>query len=290
MFIPLPWFVFGDALLEPADRQTLTAVVAGKLRDRPEPGTNIEPANGLVRLENRDLQREILQLEAESRAQSRHLQSLMMRRNEDRRAGEQIPGAQAALAAVEHRLAYLHEEAKRLELQSTIPGRIYPAAERWEPPREEELPRWTGSLLDPLNRDAWVAENDAVCQVGSPDRLEAIAVLAQDDLESVKVGQPADVFLRSSGRSVRGEVARISRLEIDPRDDATVSRLLPRTMQRSDRRPAASKWYQVQIRCLEACPEGTVVRTGAKIRIRIGTRTVGEWLSLQFHKTFRWRA
>ncbi len=289
LWIPLPWYVFGDAVLEPADRRIITAQVPGKLTDRQEPGANVEPGSLLVRLENRDMQREIVQLEAELHAQNRHLQTLLSRRNEDPRAGRQIPGAQAMLTAVEHRLAYLQEDVRRLDLLSPNAAKIYPATERLETLQEDELLPWTGSLLDPLNRDAWVAANDSVCLIGSPDQLEAIAVLAQDDLEAVKIGQRADVFLRATGRRIRGEVTGISRLEVDAREELTVSRLLPPAA-KSDNRRSQSKWYQVQIRCLEPCPRGTVWRSQARVRIRIGSRTVGDWLALQFYKTFRWRA
>jgi hypothetical protein len=186
-------------------------------------------------------------------------------------------------------LAYLQRELGRLDLHSPSAAKIYPSVQRLESRNDDELPQWNGSLLDPLNRDAWVAANDPLCLIGSPDQLEAIAVLAQDDLEAVKVGQHADIYLRATGRSIRGEVASISRLEVNTREELTVSRLLPPAA-KSDGRRSSTKWYQVQIRCLEPCPVGTVLRSQAKVRIRIGSRTVGDWLALQFYKTFRWRA
>ncbi|MFO0919303.1 MAG: HlyD family efflux transporter periplasmic adaptor subunit [Planctomycetaceae bacterium] len=288
-FIPLPWYVLGEALLEPADRQIVTAQVPGKLSSRDDPGTKVEEGSVVARLENRDLQREQLRLEAELSTQNRHLQTLLSRRNQDPRASEEIPGAQAAVAAVEHRLTYLQEEIRRLELHSPVTATIYPAAERLAALKDDELPTWSGSLLDPVNQDAWVDANDSFCQIGSSERLEAIAVLAQDDLEAVRVGQRADVFLRAAGRSLRGEVASISRLEADAREELTVARLLPEEQLPGGRQPL-TKWYQVQIRCLEPCPPGTVLRSQAKVRIQIGSRTLGDWITLQFYKTFRWRA
>ena len=116
--IPLPWYVFGEAVLEPSDRQTLVAVVSGQLIKRKDSGAKVVAGDLIAGLENRDVQLEISQMEAELNVQVQHLNSLRARRNQDLRASEQIPGAEANVAAMEHRLAHLRDERQRLEIRA----------------------------------------------------------------------------------------------------------------------------------------------------------------------------
>ena len=286
--IPLPWYVFGEAVLEPSDRQTLVAVVSGQLIKRKDSGAKVVAGDLIAGLENRDVQLEISQMEAELNVQVQHLNSLRARRNQDLRASEQIPGAEANVAAMEHRLAHLRDERQRLEIRARESSIVYPATLRHRNLDHRELATWDGSLLDSINQNAWVNAGDTICQIGTLDRLEAVAILAQDDLEAVAVGQQADVFLISSGTTVRGEIAKISSIELDSKDDSAIGASLPRSIDMRGQPKLQQKWYQVQIRCLSSLPNGIRVRNRCKVRIHVGRRSFGHWALLQFFKTFRW--
>lgn len=289
-FIPLPWYVLGDAVMQPADQQSVVATVPGRLLERKDSGSQLEVGDLVARLQNHDIEREIQQLESERQVQNQHLQALLARRNQDVRAAAQIPAATAMKADLDHRLSHLLEERLRLELRAGETAMIYPAPVRFKETETEELANWTGSLLDPINRNAWIEVGDMFCQIGSIDRLEAIAILAQDDMEAVVVGQRVDILLRSSGRIVDGEIAKISSLKLDSLDETTISAMLPRMADSRGGGQLHGKWYQVQIRCLSPVPQGTFVRSHSKVRIHVGSRTVGEWIAQQFFKTFRWHA
>ena len=289
--IPLPWYVFGDAVMQPADQQTLVTAVAGKIVERKESGVHIETGDVIARLENQDIDRELRQLKSELLFQEQRLLALHARRNQDVKAAEQIPGAEAIKGAIEHRLNLLVDEQHRLELRATETTTVYPSPLRRDSTEPGELPQWSGNLLDPVNRDAWVNAGDHFCQIGSASRMEAVAILAQDDLESVTVGQPVDILLKSSGSVIQGEVAKVSAIELDAKDETTVAALIPQSTQ-PQRKTATPqrKWYQVQIRCKSELPEGTMIRSRSKIRIHVGSRSLGEWIANQFFKTFRWHA
>jgi putative peptide zinc metalloprotease protein len=288
LFLPLPWFVFGDALLEPEDRQTLVTAVAGQLVERRDVGDLIEVGEPIARFVNPEIQREVERIEAESRVVAHHVQSLRARRNQDQRAAEQIPGAEATLAALEHRLRYRIDELDRLELRANKKSVIYPAPLRLRSGDDRELPFWNGTLLDSSNQTAVVSPGDVFCQTGTLDQLEAIATLAEDDLEAVAVGQTVDLYLKSSGKIVRGEILRISHRELTPDEDAyfgspsSVSNDIPGRKKRDQKR------YQAQIRCLSPVPHGTRVRSSSRVRIHVGRRSLGGWIAIQFFKTFRW--
>ena len=149
-------------------------------------------------------------MEADLNVQVQILKSLRARRNQDLRASEQIPGAEAHVSALEHRLEYLRDEKQRLEIRASQSSVVYPTTLRHRNLDHRELASWDGSLLDSINQNAWVSAGDTICQTGTVDKLEAIAILAQDDLEAVAVGQQADLFLIASGTTVRGEISKIS--------------------------------------------------------------------------------
>lgn len=287
---PLPWYVFGNAVLEPVDRQIRTATVAGNLLELRPSGSKINTGDLIARLENRDLLQEILQMQSELQAQTKRLEALQNRRYQDPRAAEQLPAAQASIAAVRSRLDYLLEQSRQLEQVCAEPSTIYPAPLRIEEPRSEELTSWSGSLFDPENRDAWANAGDAICELGVPSRLEAVAIVIQDDLESITVGQNVDLFIMATGEVIQGKVHRISQLGMD--SDA-------RSPGERDQAPARAltnvskgsrKWYQIQIPTVSPIPEGTLVRSRCKIRIRVGNRSFAAWLMEEIYKTFRWRA
>ena len=286
--LPLPWYVFGEAVLEPSDRQTLVAAVSGQLIKRKDSGAAVVAGDLIAGFENRDMQLEISKMEAELNVQTQHLKSLRARRNQDVRASEQLPGAEANVAALENRLTYLRDERQRLEIRARESSFVYPATLRHRNHDHRELTNWDGSLLDSINQNAWVNAGDTICQIGTLDRLEAIAILAQEDLEAVAVGQRADLFLISSGTTARGEIAKISSIELDSKDDSAIGASLPRSIDLRGQAKLQQKWYQVQIRCLSSLPGGTRVRNRCKVRIHVGRRSIGDWVLLQFFKTFRW--
>ena len=288
--IPLPWYVFGEAILEPADQKTLVMTVPGRVVFRRDSGDIVKAGDLIGKFENQEIHREVRLMEAEVRIQSQRLQALRARRNQDVRAAEQIPGAEASMAALKHRLKYLHEELQRLELHADESAVVYHAPLRLQTTDSEELTGWTGSLLNPVNNEAWIEAGDPFCQIGSINTLEAVAVLAQDDLDAISLGQPVDILLKSSGISVRGEVAKISSIEFDAQDESTLGAALPRIADRQGRGRLHEKWYQIQVRSLNPFPQGTRIRSRAKVRIHAGSRTLAAWIAEQFYKTFRWHA
>lgn len=291
VMIPLPWYVFGDAIMQPADQQTIVAAVPGKIVSRLDSGSTTNTGDLVAKLDNQDIEEELRQLKSELLVQDQRLQALTARRNQDVKAAEQIPAAEAMKRAIEHRLTLLIDEQRRLELLATDSKIVYPSPIRHDKTEPGELPVWNGNLLDPVNQNAWVGAGDHFCQMGSTSRMEAVAILAQDDLEWVSVGQTVDILLKSSGSLVKGEVEKVSAIELDAKDETTVAALIPQSTQSNGRTSAPQrKWYQVQVRCKSELPEGIMIRSRSKIRIHVGSRSLGEWISNQFFKTFRWHA
>src|SRR5690606_7567951 len=118
------------------------------------------------------------------------LASLNARRVRDPAAASEIPETQKAQDDARQRLQRLAEDIARLTLRADRAGIVLP------PPREprralagSQLPRWHGTPLDQRNRAAHLEPGTLVCLVGDPQRLDAVAVVSQADVERLQVGQ-----------------------------------------------------------------------------------------------------
>ncbi len=64
------------------------------------------------------------------------------------------------------------------------------------PSAENELPKWTGSPLDPENLGAYLGGDTRLfCQVGDPHHWEAHLAIDQDDVDFIRRDQPVAIKL-----------------------------------------------------------------------------------------------
>ena len=61
------------------------------------------------------------------------------------------------------------------------------------------MPKWSGSLLDPVTRGAFVnpAESDVLCLIGDPEQFEALLYVEEADKDFIKPGQSVRIKLDS---------------------------------------------------------------------------------------------
>jgi len=81
----------------------------------------------------------------------------------------------------------------------------------------EELPVWSGSPLDPENIGAYLKQGALVCQVGDPQKLDAVLVIDQSDRDVIGNDRRRSVDLKLSGfasTTIRSELGPISESKI----------------------------------------------------------------------------
>ena len=101
---------------------------------------------------------------------------------------------------------------------------------------------WSGTPLEPRNRNAFLPEGVPVCQIGDPRRLQAILAIDQTDMEFVQKGQTVDImFEQLPGQRFRSQIGQISQLDMKvmPRSLSSKSGgdLVTRTDQSGHERP-----------------------------------------------------
>ena len=76
-------------------------------------------------------------------------------------------------------------------------GTVIPAPDLPKPPGDNDgrLPTWSGNLLRPENKGAFLKPPAIFCQIGNPQQWEAEIVVDQDDVEFVKDGQKVEIKL-----------------------------------------------------------------------------------------------
>jgi putative peptide zinc metalloprotease protein len=184
-------------------------------------GDSVSEGDIVAQLESLPLRQEIVTLEGDLRRQETHLKNLRRLQVTDEEAGAQIPAAQEALDDLRQQLADRLDDRRSLTIVSPRAGVLMPPRQRRDelPPEElppEELPEWTGTPLEPENRDAWLATGTLLCLVGSPGELEGRLVIDQADIDLVNVGQVVRLHLdETPGEIVTGTIEEISQLDLD---------------------------------------------------------------------------
>jgi len=204
LFIPFPSSVLCDFELQPRGAASVYVEVEGTLKEiLIEPGQHVETGEVLARLENIDLQIEIAQLRGQKDATRAQLDSLRVMRFQNEQASLQLDLAQERYDSLSKQLEQKLKDAKRLELIAPTAGTIIPPPYRRESTTDErlELASWSGSPLKQKNIGATLVPDGSqnlFCQIGDPDRWDAVFVIGQRDLDLVTEGQEVRLMFEQS--------------------------------------------------------------------------------------------
>jgi putative peptide zinc metalloprotease protein len=214
-FVPWPAWVSAPAFVELAEGRMAYVQSSGKLLEIVRPGTVIEQGAPLARLANDDLERERIELAGELARQQQHVRLLESLRVSSTAAGLQLPAAQATLADLTERLAKRQAEIARLVVTAPISGTAFPPPPTVVQAIDDALPTWWGSPLDADNLGCWLEAGTPLCRLGTPGRLEAVLVVDQSQVESLREGLPVRVHLDGAWRPLDGQVVEVARADVD---------------------------------------------------------------------------
>ena len=204
LLIPFPSSVLCDFELQPRGASSVYVEVEGTLKEiLVEPGQQVAAGEVLARLENIDLEIEIAQLRGQRNATRARLDSLQNLRFQDDRASLQLDLAEERFDSISQQLQQKERDSKRLELVAPAAGTILPPPHRRESTADErlELASWSGSPLNERNLGATLVPDGAqnlFCQIGDPNRWDAVLVINQRDLDLVSEGQEVRLMFEQS--------------------------------------------------------------------------------------------
>jgi putative peptide zinc metalloprotease protein len=222
LFLPLPHRITCSVEIRPRDAESVFVDVPGSRLEEVyvQPGQKVQAGERLARLSNLDVELALAQLTGQRNENELRLRYLLHERSRDEKAGQEYQEVKEMLEAVSEQLERKKADQARLELSAPIAGTVLPPPVR--PPQKSELgrlPTWEGLLMDERNFGATINEAVLFCEIGDPQRLEAVLVIDQSDMPLVARDQQVEIKLDAfPGTTFDGRIEDIAKanLEVAP--------------------------------------------------------------------------
>ncbi len=218
-FIPLPYHVDCPVLIDPLEADRVFAMVPGKLVAwHHRPGDRVEADQPIAELENVDLKLQHVRALGEYEIAKRKLALLHETMTFDREAAAQVDTQEKIVQSKQAIIEKLEDRLRLLQVRSPRNGVVLPPPSKAVPKQSQEegqLPGWSGNPFAPKNQEAYFSEADLLCLVGDPQRMEAVVIVDQHDIDLVEVGDEVEIKLDSARlESFTGRIERISEMEM----------------------------------------------------------------------------
>ena len=163
-----------DELYRMKDSVFRFTVLAWDVQWMAKPGDEVEEGQVLAVLRNPDLEAAVVSLEGQMRELDAELSVLWKQQRFDESAGLRGNELEEQRDAMRRILHERKDELYRLVVRAPVAGVVLPVVDKpdREPP-DGQLPGWVGSPLEAKNRDAYLAPNDRICQIGNPEKDES---------------------------------------------------------------------------------------------------------------------
>jgi putative peptide zinc metalloprotease protein len=140
----------------------------------------------LARLDNIDLQLEVLTLEGKLAGLQAQIRALETLRHTDVSASMNMPAVLEMLATTQEQLREKRADLGRLEIIAQTEGYVFPAPRRSAADSGDgRLPQWSGGPFDAKNTGALLRASDQFCQIGKSTDYDAVLVIDQADIDLV---------------------------------------------------------------------------------------------------------
>lgn len=217
-FVPLPYHVMCTCEVQPRDGVPVYVEVPGRLEKvLVRPGERVKAGQELARLSDTDLEYQIARLQAMVNQYEVRLKSLERRRFDDPAAAAEIPTLREAYQTANGQLAEKLRDRERLLLRAAADGIVYPPP--WKARRETPettLAEWSATPLEPRNVGAYLRTGDLFCLIGDPQRMEAVLVVDQADVDFVRSGLSVRIKLDElPSRTFHGEIAEVAKRQAE---------------------------------------------------------------------------
>jgi len=217
-FVPLPYHVMCTCEVQPCDGVPVYVEVPGRIDEvLVRPGDRVKAGQELARLSDSDLDYQIARLQAMASQYEVRLKSLERRRFDDPAAAAEIPTLREAYQTAQEQLAERQRDRERLVLRAAADGTVYPPP--WKARRETPettLAEWSATPLEPRNVGAFLRTGDLFCLIGDPQRMEAVLVVDQADVDFVRSGLSVRIKLDElPSRTFRGEIAEVAKRQAE---------------------------------------------------------------------------
>ena len=290
--IPLPHRIAAPAVLEPAEAAHVYVDVPGTLVvQNVKSGQTVDAGQILARLE--ESRHGFGNRRTRWRTENAIAPFAKHRAAARRRSGGRGRDSHRAKAVADlrERLQRRLADRQRLTLFAAKAGTVLPPRSRPADAPQGELPSWSQTPLDPRNLGAYLQTGTPFCLIGDPNRLEAVALVDQADVDFVRPGASVSIKLDElPSQTLTGKVEAIAQidLQVAPRELADLGDLPSRVDASGVVHPLETV-YQARI-TLDEQPIPLRDRSAGRVKIDAPSQSLGarlwRWLEATFQ--FRW--
>ena len=155
-----------------------------------------------------------------------------------------------------------------------------------------KLPGWSGNAIHERNLGATYAAGTVLCMVGDAERFEAVMLVDQTEVEFIAKGQPVDLKLDAfPWQTFTGSVDELAETHIETgseRLSVKAGGQVPTKTDESGREMPISTSYEAMMSLDDTEAVLTPGMRGTA-RIKVGSRTVGQWLLRLLWQTFNFK-
>lgn len=211
IYVPMPFYVSCPLTVEPRDAEPVYSKRDAILSEiKVSVGKEVAQGDLLVVLTNHELDYVRKQFEGRLDVVTARLESLRRRRTPE--YDSELNELRQQQESLQQRLNETEQELANLQVRAPRAGIVMPAPPKPKGAAGGDLQGWSGSLLDPANRGAYVLGTDRICLVGDPDAMEVVLAIDQADIDFVKSDDPLDLQLDAfPGRTMKTTVEVVSK-------------------------------------------------------------------------------
>jgi putative peptide zinc metalloprotease protein len=191
--VPMPFSVKCTFEIQPRGGQQVYTSVPAIIREvKFRPGDQVRAGDVLLKLENADLELQVLDLEGKFKQAEEAYNVLFDQRYADPAAVDQIDVAREMRDSAKKQWEEKQKEFEKLTIVSPGDGTIIPPPARDDKMSQAagRLPSWEGTPFDARNRGALLTPTDLICQIGDPQRMDAVLIVDQAYVDLVRADGP----------------------------------------------------------------------------------------------------
>jgi putative peptide zinc metalloprotease protein len=199
--LPLPHSVYCPFEVQLQDAEQVFVEVPGTLLKPARPaGSVVRSGDVLAELSNLDLELEMARVQGELEVLNERISTLQLERLQEDNfatdAANVLRETEKRRDSVREQLAQKQQDLDHLQIVAPVDGHVMPGPlVSGSPPAAGLLPTWSGTPLDKHNVGAYLQASDLLCQIGDPQKMEAVLVIDQSDRNYVKVNDRVEIKL-----------------------------------------------------------------------------------------------
>ncbi|MEM7786064.1 MAG: efflux RND transporter periplasmic adaptor subunit, partial [Planctomycetota bacterium] len=215
--IPMTHNVAAPFVVQPTEMQKVFVTTPGRLvKVNFSPGDKVKENDIVAELENDELVFELEQIKNQIKSENAKLDAYEIQIQQDIDVSGERESAQTAIENLTKKLAFQQEKIKKLQLVANRSGIIIPppnvVPQKMDIHDTRSLQKWSGTPLDPENRQAYLETQTLYCKIGDSKKMKAMLMIDQSSAKFVQAGQKVVMMLDEfPGKKLYGQIEFVSR-------------------------------------------------------------------------------